>query len=107
MKMIRGASDPLYQRLAGRYAALRDANRDGIMNVEYNAYMGEYVPNSHRRRPAGDDGLYTENTAGRHRRSGTRDIYSPERKGNRILKFILKVAMWAAIILAYLYFRSR
>ena len=107
MKMVRGADDPLYQRFVSRYTSLQQTNKREVKEVEYKAYMGEYLSISAKDRMTRAAVLSNDNTSTRQRGATSSNPYDPGKKNKRILNFIVMVIIFAAIILIKLFLKSR
>ena len=106
MKMVRGASDPLYQRFESRYTSLQQRSKRDIKEVEYKAYMGKYLSISAKDRTTSANVLANDNTSIGQRGATSSNPYDPRKKGKRILNFILMVIILVAIILINLFLKS-
>ena len=107
MKMVRGADDPLYQRFVSRYTALQQTNKREIKEVAYKAYMGKYLSNPSKDRSRESTIFPDDNSTCRQRGTISGDFYDPREKSRRILSLIVKIIIFAAIILIFMYFKSR
>ena len=107
MKMVRGADDPLYQRFVSCYTSLQQRSKGDIKEVEYKAYMGEYLSISAKDRMTRAAVLSNDNTSTRQRGATSSNPYDPGKKNKRILNFIVMVIIFAAIILIKLFLKSR
>ena len=106
MKMVRGADDPLYQRFVSRYTSLQQRSKGDIKEVEYKAYMGEYLSISAKDRMTRDAVLANDNTSSRQLGATSNNPYDPRKKSKRILNFIATVIILVAIILIKLFLKS-
>ena len=107
MKMVRGANDPLYQRLVSRYTFLQQTNNREVKEVEYKAYMGKYLSISAKDRMTSANVLSNDNTSTGQLGTTSSNPYDPRKKNKRILNFIVMVIILVAIILIKLFLKSR